>query len=241
MHIVFDLDYTLLDTAALKNALADAVTAHGPSREDYERTYRETVKREGKVYDYDPDAHLDLLADAFPDEAARDAARRGMDGVLARSEEFLYPGVKELLTELRDHGAELTLLTLGNEKWQHAKVDRSGLRGLFDEVIATEKEKSGVISKIAGKDRRTIVVNDNGKELVEMQERAPELTYVLKRGPKEVPKGLDLPEADTIAELADVLGKETGWELDVERHEGREARNERRRPKGPEGREASLY
>src|SRR3990172_5492041 len=106
MKVVFDLDYTLLDTAKFKEALAAAGTAQGVSRERYEETYRTVVKREGKVYDYDPEAHLAALGEDLGSEAAVTEARRGIARVLAGADKYLYPGAVELLRELRRRGAE---------------------------------------------------------------------------------------------------------------------------------------
>lgn len=224
MKIIFDLDYTLLDTVAFKEALADAVTAHGPSRAEYEAAYRKTVKREGKAYDYDPDAHLELMRAMFPDDAALAQAREGIDKVLSETEKYLYPEARELLEAAGKHDADLMLMTLGNEKWQEAKVKHSGLMDLFDEVVATEKEKTGLIRRAGDGHEKVIVVNDNGEEMKGMQREAPEFTYILKRGPKEIPADLVMPTADTIGELAALLEKETGWEL---RREMKEIRRER--------------
>jgi len=231
MKIVFDLDYTLLDTAKFKEALARAVTAQGVDRERYEDVYKAVVKRQGKVYDFDPEALLEGLKNDFADEAARDEARRGIAGVLARTEEFLYPGAVELLRELRRHGAELVLMTLGNEKWQRAKVENSGLAGMFDEVAATEKKKVESVRDLGRDGGKVIVVNDNGEELKEMMAAAPSYRYLLKRGPKPVPGDLKLPEGKDIPELAGLLSAETGWEIDLERRRetGGEAAEGRRR------------
>lgn len=220
MKIVFDLDYTLLDTAKFKEALAAAVTAQGVSRGRYEETYQAVVKREGKVYDYDPEAHLAALKADLPDAAAADEARRGIAAVLADTEKYLYPGAVELLQELRANGAGLALMTLGNEKWQRAKVEHSGLAAMFDEVLATEKKKAAAIRELGRDGGKIIVVNDNGEEMKEMMAVAPEYRYFLKRGPKAVPEDLKLPEGRDIGELAALLAAETGWEIDLER--GRE-------------------
>ncbi|MFA6603881.1 MAG: HAD family hydrolase [Patescibacteria group bacterium] len=217
MKIVFDLDYTLLDTAKFKEALAEAYTSQGVSRERYEETYRAVVKREGKVYDYDPEVQLKMLgADLGGPEAVAEVRRRIGD-VLASTEKYLYPGSRELLAELRRHGGKLALMTLGNEKWQRAKIEHSGLADLFDEVVATEDKKVGVVRSLAEGGEPVIVVNDNGAEMREMMAVAPEFKYVLKCGPKSVPEDLKLPEGKDIAGVASALAAETGWEIDLER------------------------
>jgi FMN phosphatase YigB (HAD superfamily) len=208
MTIIWDLDYTLLDTVKFKDALKDAVTSCGVPPERYEEAYKATVTREGKVYDYDPDAHLELLSADFPDEGAKKEARARIDGVLSRTEEFLYPGAKELLERARAAGKEQILLTLGNEAWQQAKVMHSGLADHFDAVVATGKKKSGVIRDLLKDKDDVLVINDNGREVQEMMAEMPEYRYLLMKGPKEAPEGLAVDEVSGIAELEERFVRE---------------------------------
>lgn len=222
MKLVFDLDYTLLDTAGFKTALKGAVAVYGPSGPAYDEAYASILKREGKVYDYDPDAHLDALG-LKGKERAR--ARAGIDDVLRETEKYLYPGAKELIEALGRHGeATLELMTLGNEKWQRAKVEHSGLMKMFDKVICTEKDKKGIIRGLGDGEGKVIIINDNGEEMAEMMAEAPGYAYILKKGPKPAPDDLLLPTAESIEALAALLERETGWELRREMREISEAR-----------------
>jgi putative hydrolase of the HAD superfamily len=56
----------------------------------------------------------------------------------------LVPGARETLTFLRARGARLALLTKGDQELQLRRVDRSGLRDLFD-VIKIVPEKSPTV------------------------------------------------------------------------------------------------
>jgi len=208
MTIIFDLDYTLLDTVKFKDALREAVTSLGVSAERYEETYKQIVKREGRAYDYDPDAHLEALRADFGKPEAIVEARARIDGVLARTEEFLYPGSVEMVRKYRDAGARVVLLTMGNEQWQEAKAKHSGLAELFDRVVTVGKGKSEALRGFALEDSEVIIVNDNGSEMKEMMgevdkwrlasaekgsaEKIPKMKFIMKRGPKPVPTGLAL-------------------------------------------------
>ena len=232
MKVVFDLDYTLLDTAKFKEALAEAVTSCGVSRERYEETYKAVVKREGKVYDYDPEVHLKLLRRDFPDDQALGQARERIDGVVAATDKFLFPGSLELLRELKTEKNKTVLLSLGNEKWQKRKIDTSGLGGHFDRVIATDKHKAGIIRSLLEQGEKTVVVNDNGEEIQEMMREAPEAVYILKRGPKPVPAELKVPEADSVADIERRLVEE-GALKEARLESGGELRLESRPGGGP--------
>ncbi len=200
MTVIFDLDYTLLDTAAFKDAMADAVMAFGPSRERFDATYRETVARDAHVYDYDPDFHLGLLQDDFIDADGMDKARSAMDGVLRKTGEFLFPDAVELLESLHAHGVRLVLLTLGNESWQRRKVVAAELDRKFDIVRLVGKDKQGELKGFTD-GGKVVVVNDNGKEIDAMIQEFPDLTYVVKKGPKELPKSQGIRICATLQEV----------------------------------------
>ncbi len=197
MTVVFDLDYTLLDTAAFKDALVAALASCGVSRSRFLATYSEITTRPGVVYDYDPDLQLDLLRSELRCSKAEAAAK--IDGVVRRTADFLYPGAKEMLKRLRDRGWRLMLLTLGNISWQRAKIERSGIADLFDEVITTDKEKGGMMQRFS--DDIVAIVNDNGDEVRQMITEAPEFHYLVKRGPKPIPPDLGVPICDSLEQL----------------------------------------
>ncbi len=209
MKIVFDLDYTLLDTVRFKEAL---VAATGVEPAKYERAYVEAVERGGGRFD--PDILFDILLEdgAMARENAQEV-RRSFNEVVHATQEYLYPGAKELLEALRTHDVAVELLTFGNVKWQEEKVKHSGLAGLFGSVCCTDKDKREVVKGLGIDQDKVIIVNDNGKEMEEMMAVAPEYSYVLKKGPKPVSENLQLPIAETMQELATILEQETGWEL----------------------------
>lgn len=173
--IIFDLDYTLLDTVAFKAAMA----ADGLEWE------------EGTVP---------------PLEAAKHAAE---------SWRYLFAGARELLEGLRAlPDARLVLLTFGPRDWQLAKVEGTGLAGLFDQIIVTDAPKAGLLPQMASSDEGlTIVINDNCEEMQAMREVAPHCLFVVKRGPKGVPDDIDMPVVDTIDEIVRVIEGETGWNI----------------------------
>lgn len=208
MRIVFDLDYTLLDTTKFKEALADAITSCGVSRQRYEETYSATVRRDGKTSDYDPEVQLESLASDFPAPQARVDARRNIEELLMHTEQYLFPGVAELLRALRHDGNELILLTLGNETWQHAKIENSGLSELFDRVVTTGKHKHEPLRGIVPEGESAIIVNDNGVETKELMAQMPWCTYILIRGPKRAPEDLHLIEVSSISELMQYFERE---------------------------------
>jgi FMN phosphatase YigB (HAD superfamily) len=223
MKIVFDLDYTLLDTVAFKKALVEAT---GVDEKEWKKAYDAAV--EGNRGLFEPSAFFaELTGRELLTSDAATAARKRFDDVLATTEEYLYDEAKELVMALGKHDADIDLMTFGDASWQRAKVEHSGLARMFDDVLYAEKDKKEFIRALGEGQDKVIVVNDNGKEMEEMAAAAPEHTYILKSGgPKAPPKNLRLPAAETIGELVGILERETGWELRREMDEARREKKE---------------
>ncbi|HSD12144.1 MAG TPA: HAD hydrolase-like protein [Patescibacteria group bacterium] len=215
MKIVFDLDYTLLDTVKFKEAL---VAATGVDEKAYEEAYADAVARNGGLFE--PGVLFAELKGRglLTEEGAADARAR-FDEVLTTTERYLYPHAKELVEALGKHEADIDLMTFGNADWQRAKVEHSGLARMFDAVLYAEKDKKEFVRGVGEGQDKVIIVNDNGKEMQEMMSAAPEYSYILKKGPKAVPADLRLPTAQTIDELVVLLERETGWEIGKEMDE----------------------
>lgn len=203
--IVWDFDYTLFDAATFKQDLEDAVTAQGVTPEQFRGAYLQVVKREGKTHDYDPDAHLELLADYFSASGGLEAARAGIDEALADTNRYLYNDVEKVLAEIREAGDRNVLVTLGNRGWQQAKVTNSGIEHLFDQVITVDEGKAEAIAGFA-KEGEVVVVNDNGREMAAIREAVPDAEYILVDGPKGKPEGLDMNPVQGVEGIEAALG-----------------------------------
>ncbi len=199
MTVILDLDYTLLDTVRFKEALVQTLMTCGPTRQQIDAAYSDVVKRPGVVYDYDPDLQLELLGDAVT--CSRAEARRRLGEVAERTGDFLYPGAAVFLQRLKDMGAKLVLLTLGNEQWQSEKVRRSSLGRYFDRVVASAGEKKDVIAALSDPAGKTFVVNDNPEETLAMAKNAPDFIYLTKAGPKPVPAGYPFTVYQNFSEI----------------------------------------
>lgn len=204
--VIFDFDHTLLDTHRFKEAIVGAIAVFGPAKEEVRNAHERSMgRREDRTGIYDPDRHIELLRESFPDDESMQKARTAIDGVLESTGDFLYPGVEGFLGRLKARGYRLILLTFGNEEWQKKKVGNSGISGYFDDVIATSGSKGEVLKEIACGGEPVFVVNDNPRETRDMMEEAPELHYVIKCGPKCMDDGLDIPVVDTFGELEQLI------------------------------------
>ncbi len=224
MKIVFDLDYTLLDTVKFKEAL---LAATGVSEEEYTAAYDEVVAAHNGLFDPEK-LFTELQRRGLLDDASAEQSKGRFSQVLKEIEKYLYPDAKELLEVLGTHkDAIVELMTFGNKEWQQQKVEHSGLRTLFHAVHCVDEEKKNVISKAGEGHDKVIVVNDNGKEMDEMHDAAPDFVYIFKKGPKPGPTKCGSLAAETMLELAERLEEQTGWELRREMRELREGREEK--------------
>ncbi len=116
--IIFDLDYTLLDTKRFFNGLARALgLSRKKFKQDYERFF--SVKK----INYSLEKHLPLiLADKKSAQAVE--VRNRLKNFWLEVNQYLYPEAENLLRDLKAKGYRLYLLTYGEPKWQQQKVER---------------------------------------------------------------------------------------------------------------------
>ncbi len=203
MVIVLDLDYTLLDTGRFKEALASVFAECGIKKERFLHTYRQTAESDPSAYDYDLIRHVNILAEEL--KCTPEDLYKSVDEVLSNTTDYLYPGAKRFVEQLRKLGFKVILLTLGNVGWQKVKVEHSGLSELFDETVLTRSNKEMALARFADEPRPVVVVNDNSEEVFAMREIEPSFHYIIKRGPKGVQENIDVVVLDTFDEITDEI------------------------------------
>ncbi|MDD4901341.1 MAG: HAD hydrolase-like protein [Patescibacteria group bacterium] len=160
MIIIFDLDYTLLDTARFKKDLAVVF-----DRENFSDDYQKYFKMQGVNFNFA--VYLSLLKKFDHLNAAREKElkEKWLD-FKKRSRDYLFPGAVNILKHLKQGGARLLLITFGDKEWQAEKVGCLGLDKYFDRLSFKEKDKSEdhLLSEIKNSQERILVVNDNAKE-----------------------------------------------------------------------------
>jgi phosphoglycolate phosphatase-like HAD superfamily hydrolase len=185
MTVVFDLDYTLMDTARFKDALASSLAECGVSPESFWETYELTSKTAEKVCDYEPERHLLALATSLT--CPKEEALRRIGAVVARGVDFLFAGAVPMLERLRSEGHRLVLFTHVNAAWQERKVKGAGLAGLFDRMMFAPENKERYVEELRTLAPPLVFVNDHGGEIDILQTAMPEARFVAVRGPKHLP------------------------------------------------------
>ncbi|OIP79382.1 MAG: hypothetical protein AUK20_02175 [Parcubacteria group bacterium CG2_30_45_37] len=207
MTILFDLDYTLMDTAKLHDGLAEIF-----DREDYRSDYQNLFKDKG--INFNADKYLEILKQQGRiDEARESELKRGLAELMGGLDNFLKPGAIEVLKSFKQAGDKLVLITFGNKKWQAEKVKHLSIVKYFDQIFFDERNKSkSEFLKILGESgEEVLIINDNFSEAAEIKkllgERA-ELRLVKGKYNQDAE-----PNIENLSEL--IKGKEKNKELNL--------------------------
>jgi len=165
MTILFDLDYTLMDTAKLHDGLAEIF-----DREDYRSDYQNLFKDKG--INFNADKYLEILKQQGRiDEARESELKRGLAELMENMDDFLKPDAESVLKHFIKEGHELILITFGNKEWQEKKVKNLSIKKYFSEIIFEEedKSKSEYLRSLGEGNEKILIINDNLDEAVAMQ------------------------------------------------------------------------
>jgi hypothetical protein len=200
MIYIVDLDYTLLDTKAFKQAMQKGVGKFGITTELFDQTYKQTIDGRQGQYDYDAVRHASYMSKESGVEPQD--LQAALVNCLERVDDFLYPDSIEFLKWLRGLGGT-ALLTWGNPQWQKKKVERSKIHKLFDNYVYSKGDKSAVELSFSDSETDWVFINDNPKEILEIKKRYPQATHLrIKRlQGKQFPKEIDNIDVPTFSNL----------------------------------------
>jgi len=168
MITIFDLDYTLLDSIAVKEKLTSVL---GMSKEEYNKSYKENFK--DKKENYTLEKHLAILRENgyFDSDIKVQAVKNKFKDKMKELDDFLFDGAVELILSEKAKGNRVVLLTFGNISWQKEKVARlSTIKNLFDEIHYEDKDKaeSEYLDELNLGDEEFTIINDNILETEKM-------------------------------------------------------------------------
>lgn len=165
MIVIFDLDYTLLDTESFKKGLAKASNI---SLEDFERIYIKYFSHDtGRKFTLA--AHLRfLIKEKLVSREDKEKIKLATSNEIKKINKYLFPESEDLLKKFKAKNHYLILLTWGNKKWQKSKIDNLKIKKYFDEIITVDKDKGDCIKFLEKKHEKILVINDNLKESLKL-------------------------------------------------------------------------
>ncbi len=178
VKIIFDLDYTLLDTAKLKEKIAGIF-----DKENFQADYDKYYKKAG--INFNCDDYLSILKDEGRIDCAREKKLKSkIKKIISHIDNYLKTGAKNVLKYFKSTGAELILMTFGNKKWQQEKIKNLSIAKYFAKIIYEEKDKkqSRYLKSLSKTDEKILIINDNISE-------AEEMLKILKKGELFLIKG----------------------------------------------------
>jgi len=164
MKIFFDFDDFFLRTedVFVTDFFRFLARVTGATQEEIRQTFgRFSGAGFSRGLPYAPERHIDFLSETRSFDVMR--AKEQVKDFCVDLEKYCFPGAEEFLQCFEKEN--LYLLTFGEADFQNRKVDGSGLRKYFRDVITTEGNKLDEIQRIAQRDNfssnEKIVFSDN--------------------------------------------------------------------------------
>ncbi|MFC1678499.1 HAD family hydrolase [Patescibacteria group bacterium] len=198
MTIVFDLDYTLLNTLRFEEELAKALTL------DFEE-YRQSSKKYFDVQgiNYNAYKHIGfLLHDDKLTKQQNSVIKNNILTLLKSTNDYLFGEAEDLLKNIKEAGHKIILLTLGDPVWQGMKINYLKINKYFDKIMLTDKDKEKVIDFLKNEKERVILVNDNAQESLKIKKVLGNIRIILIKGPhsKNIKHNLKIHELKNVWE-----------------------------------------
>ncbi len=131
-YIIWDIDGTVVDTRkAISSAYLHALSVLGIEEQDGTRIYQYVGKRSSLIFS---ECH-NLSGESL--QKARDAYY-GFFETTGLAMCVLYPGIQELLCELQQNGAVMTVASARGQGQLEMMLDKLGIASYFSLVLGTE-------------------------------------------------------------------------------------------------------
>lgn len=177
MIIIFDLDYTLLDTEKLKK---DIAVIFNYSVKEFNADYKKLFA--DKKIPYSPYKHIRFLKKEkrIFSVAARD---KKMDVLAKNTKKYLYTEALEVLEKFKKRGDKLILISIGDINWQNKKINALKIRKYFYRIIVIKRKKCGNLEFLKKEKDKILIINDNAGETNDMKKAIGKCEVCLINGP----------------------------------------------------------
>ncbi|NCF74894.1 MAG: HAD hydrolase-like protein [Xanthomonadaceae bacterium] len=166
MIVIFDLDYTLLDSKKFRQDLASVFDMN---IDEFNKYYEKYFK--SKSLNYGIEEHLKILKKQkqinFTEEKK---IKQKLNIFFKKMDDYLFPGVEKALKYFRNNGNKLILISFGNLDWQKLKIDNLKIKKYFDKIILEDsaKGKNDFLKSLKNSQEKILIINDNAKETFAM-------------------------------------------------------------------------
>ena len=170
MRIYLDLDNTLIATYTFyQDYYRPLLIAGGSTEREIEKSYtfftNGVTRASGELFT--PRRQMEILGWR---DSVREEALNKVENILREKRGFIFPEVVSALTELKQRGAYLVVLTFGHPELQKQKLIASGMGHFFDEVIITNENKANLLRAAAAEVKEKIFfVDDRSQYMTELQ------------------------------------------------------------------------
>lgn len=182
MHIYLDLDDTLIATHLFyREYYRPLLIAGGSTEREIEKSYKfftNGVTHSGGEL-FTPRRQMEILGWR---ESVKEEALEEIENLLREKRGFIFPEVVATLTELKQRGAYLVLLTFGHPEFQKQKLIASGIGHFFDEVVITNESKADLLRKAVVETKEQLFfVDDRSQYMTELQNDTNIVTLHMSR------------------------------------------------------------
>ncbi len=181
LEVILDFDYTIFDAKKFKLALAKSLGKFGVSVSFFLKSYPLAVKKSRGQYNYIYRKHIQLIKQKNP-RLPEILAREALESVIHKSNRYLYRDTLSFLQDLNERDFKLILVTHGNQAFQKQKLQHSGLKNYFANVILSSNLKMVTLKRIEHKFGRAFFISDHINELIQIKQHLPKLIPIMKIG-----------------------------------------------------------
>ncbi len=172
--IIFDLDYTLLNSDTIKKEIGALFKELGIPEKKIDHAYKVHRKNlGGRTGIFEHIEELKKNGYDVPDKVAKSYLSSSM-------KHHLFEDVEKILKKLKSGGHRLIILTLGLDYFQKFKIKKSGIKKFFEKnIYVCEEKNKETIERIKLTDEKIYFINDNSEETLRVHKIFPEFTCII--------------------------------------------------------------
>jgi FMN phosphatase YigB (HAD superfamily) len=199
MIIIFDLDYTLLDTEKFNKDIAKSL---GISIKKYNEIRKKHFS--DKKIKYDPYKLIKILQDGKHIDSVKNY-REKINRLVENVNSYLFPKALEVVKKFKKRGDKIILMSVGDKAWQKQKIGNLKIKKYFDDIVIIKKEKYKNLDFLKKEKEKILIINDNAGETFDMKKAIGNCEICLIQGPysRNVKHNLKIYNIEDCLELYD--------------------------------------